>query len=215
MNTLQIYADTAMCFCWILTYILVLISTIKTASPVLPTITCVIIFPWEFVATVRNIIFNSTFNYAFAAQVLWVILEILIINQLLFKVNTYNKTQTFLYLIALACNICLMFYIFTIPNGMLFTSYFNTIIGILFWVGFTASSPYPKTRLNFLILVIKLVADSLGAVAYYGATIPCSVMSILLPVIHTVHIIVFITVGRQRHSSQNVSTSTSMGDSTK
>ncbi len=191
MSFFQNNIDFFMCLAWIITYTLVLFSMLKTNQPVMPPMACAVIFPWEFVAVARNILFCSSVNYAVIAQVCFAILDAAIMCVLLFKLRYYNKRKLVLYLIFVFANSCLISWAFTIANGMFYLSYICSIIGVSIWVAYTARAQYQRTDLNLHILMMKLCADVLGMLVYYDYDTVGLVLSVLHVLVDIAHVAIF------------------------
>ncbi len=192
MSIFQQNIDIVMCFMWIVIYILVYISMRKLQTIVMPPISCACIFPWEFVAAGRFFFINLTFNYAVIAQFGWALLDALIMYFMLAKLRYYPKKQMWIYLFFVALHTALLIYVFTIQNGMLYATYIGTTLGILYWAIYTAKPDYPRTPLNTIILLLKIIADIFAMIAYCNHNTFILCMSILLPLVDVFHLVVYI-----------------------
>lgn len=194
MNNIQIFADKLMCGTRVITYGLVLISTLKMRVPAMAPVSCAVIFPWEFLMMLNNILGSVHFNYAVMGHLGFALLDFMIIFVILFRLRYYNQKNTIRYFILLIAITVLLALIFQMKRGVLYTSYINTIIGVFIWLIYIAKNDYPFTFLNFTILITKLIADVLACITYCdwdnGLFLIC--LSIFLPLLDVCHIAVFL-----------------------
>lgn len=177
--------DIAMCALWILTYILVLIGTIKYRYPLISPITQAIIAPFEW--SVLFLQFNKlggiSVNYVFIAYLFWAILEIAIFRAIV-KTGYVKKHHVKPYIVMVILITMIMLYLVVLKQIMFFFSYFNTFLGMLIWVGFICKKNYPMKGISLAVFIVKFIADVLRAMVYWGkGSWLINVLSILLPIL--------------------------------
>jgi hypothetical protein len=193
MSNLQLVADIAMCLLWVATYALVLVGTIKYQYPLISPITQAIIAPFEFsviLLFVKSGIFR--FDYASVIYVIWVIIEIAIIFVMLHK--KYVKRNLILPYIGMILLITIiMFYFVVVSEHMFFFSYFNTFIGIIFWLFFVIRHrDFPMKKITLAIFISKMTADVAAMIAYIGkGHLFIQSICILLPLTDAIFIFVY------------------------
>ena len=181
--------DVLMAATWILTYFLVFISTYIEKKTIIPLASALVIFPWEFATFIGTI--RSSIDYVWLAEFGWFTIDLGIIILLYTRCKSFKSVLSgVLYAVGIIMLTVIMMLIFQY-NGQLFTSYFNTIIGIVIWLIFTCRKGYVYSNLNLIILITKFTADFLGCIYYYDKSIIVGIMAVLLPIIDVIHILVF------------------------
>lgn len=193
MTQIQIILDVGMCLLWITTYTLVLIGTIMYRYPLISPITQVIIAPLEFSVLFLFIKLGAfRLDYASVAYLYWSIIEIIIISVMM-KKEYIRKKYTIPYIGTLISITGIMVYWVTIKENMFFFNYFNTFIGIFFWLIFVLENKdYPMKSITLAIFIIKFIADVLAFVVYHGeGNWVANLLCILLPVVDSIFLLVY------------------------
>lgn len=201
MTKLQTALDAIMCILWIATYILVLIGTIKYKYPLISPVTQVIIAPFEFSSMFLFIKLGAFhLNYASMAYLIWTLAEILIMY-VMFKHEYIKRAHKVPYLIVFAVITAIMFYLVTIKEKMFFFSYFNTVLGVGFWLLYViTNSAYPMKTITLLLFLTKFMADVLGFLVYYGfGNVFENIMCSLLPIVDFVFILVYLNRKKRKN----------------
>lgn len=152
INVIQQHADITMCFLWLVTYILVIISTIKSKFPAMSPIACIIIFPWELLVAIGSISAFNALSYVHVAHIGFAILDLLIILVIIFKLRYFDIHNTVCYIYILFVNILVTLLMWRLPNGVLYSSYINTFLGTVFWILYILRDCYPTTRINIFLV---------------------------------------------------------------
>ena len=186
------YADMAMTISWLLIYVMVLCSTIKTQHPAMPLIFCVLNLPWELITACGFAFSSAGFSYIAVGYLGYLVLDLGIACTIIFSLRYHSKKQVLMYSLFFVIWTTLVWYCFRYPAGVLYTNFANTLTGIVFWIFHTARKNYPHSRLNMVILVSKLFADVLVFVVYnsYDNVVLC--ISVLMIAADILHIIVFL-----------------------
>lgn len=183
--------DAVMCFFWITTYTLVFIGTKKYKYPSISPITQAVVAPFEFAVTIVHLK-GMVLNYALIAYFYWSFIEIAIIT-LIVRQGKFIKQRLKTYILFIVLLTCIMVPIVKLENGMLYSSYINTIIGAIFWYFFILNPNYPVKPINLLAFLAKFIADILGMMVYYGSCdIIVDTMSVFLPVLDFFFILTYL-----------------------
>ena len=193
MSNTQVALDIAMCLLWITTYILVLIGTVKYHYPMISPITQAMIAPMEFATLVLFVKLKVfLFNYAFIAYLFWSMIEIAIIYVMV-KKQFVKRRWVIPYIGLVLLVTAIMIYWVAIMEKMFFFSYFNTFIGIVFWLVFVIKhKDYPIKPITLAIFLAKLMADTLAIPIYFReGNLVTQAICILLPLCDVIFVVVF------------------------
>ena len=121
------YADMIMCLTWVIIYLLVFVSTFKSNKAAIHPMACAVIFPWEFVMLAENVLNKVSINYAFIGHVGFALIDYGIMLLIVYKIKWYDTMKRRFYWFFVLTLSMILAYIFTIPNGTLYTSYISMI----------------------------------------------------------------------------------------
>lgn len=158
--------DTVVAFSWVLVYILSIISTLKSKVLAIAPLGTAIAIPWELCTIIYNLHNGIVFNYAFAAQIGWAGLETALYVLILVK-YTSARERILLPLLTVAILLLDYFVIFRLDSGQLFMSFFETFVGVFFWILWVMRPSYPANKLNLCIAGLTVFADFIGGVIYF------------------------------------------------
>ena len=183
--------DTIVCICWIVTYTLVLVGSIKYKYPLISPITQAIIAPFEIASLFLLLRSGAGFNYAFFAYLYWAVIEIAI-----FRVIEYlgyiEKKYVTLYICLVAVIMASMLYYVVFKGEMFLFSYLNTFVGMLFWLRFIQNQNYPMKAITLAVFVTKFLGDFIAIPVYFGkGPLLINMICILLPVCDFLFILIF------------------------
>lgn len=200
MSAFTVALDFSICLLWILTYILVLVSTLKYKFPTISPITQLIIAPFEFSSLYLFILQGSlSLDYAPVAYLFWSLIEIVIMIAIA-KVGNYSAKTVTSYLIALLVFTAIMIYLVAYRDNMLFFSYLNTLIGEVMWLIYVVKRDYPMKPLTAALFTTKLIADIIAVPVYVGeGTIAVSVMCVMLPIVDLFFVGTYLEKSSQRN----------------
>ena len=191
MSKLYQILDASMCLCWCLTYVFVLIGTLKYKYPLISPITSAVVAPFEFVVLIFLIMERAIgFNHVFIAYFIWSFVELAIICIMVSKKYVRHRP---LYIIAVVIVTFVMFFFVVIARKMFFFSYLNTLIGELFWLRFCLKKKdFPMKAITLIAFLLKMVADLISVPVYclYGTFFETA-MCLLLPVVDSLFIILW------------------------
>ena len=104
-----------------------------------------------------------------------------------------NKKSRIIYIVAVICITAIMIYLVTIKQYMFIFTYVNTLIGVCVWLVFVIKNrDYPMNSITLAIFVIKLIADIFAFIVYYDkGNLIEKAMCILLPVVHSLFVLLF------------------------
>ncbi|MBQ8611074.1 MAG: hypothetical protein IJ412_05110 [Oscillospiraceae bacterium] len=117
------------------TYTLAFLGTVRYRYPLISLQTQAVIAPFEWIVLLNLFFKSARFNYAVAAYVLWALLDFaIIVLSFVTKKVPLKRKMMFLMLIIL---VTVALYDTVINHdAMFFFSYFNTIVGVLIWLGY-------------------------------------------------------------------------------
>lgn len=193
MTELQRILDILMCACWISTYTVCFVSTIKYKYPALSPVTQLIIAPFEFAALYRFISDGTFgFDYVSIAYLYWSSIEFGLLFLIIKYRFHFEKKKSITYILLCAVMTILMIYIVAYKGHVFFCSYFNTFVGELFWFIYIRDENYPMKTLNLTAFIIKLIGDAMAVYIYIsmGNTI-IKIICALLPILDLCFIVVF------------------------
>ena len=189
------YLDFIMCLLWIVTYLTVLVSTLRYKYPTISPFTQLIIAPFEFAVLSRFLLRGGghTLWYVTIAYVIWSVVEILIIIAVL-RIGRYSRRFIAVYIAAILVITALMVYLVAYQNQMFFFSYFNTFIGEILWFLYVLRrKDYPIETLTFLLFFTKFVGDAIAIPVYFRTgTWISSLICVMLPMLDGAFIFVHI-----------------------
>ena len=205
MENIRTYLDATMCLLWIVTDTLVLIGTVKYKYPLIPSVTQLIIAPFEFSVWLGFIIGGGfSINYITVAYSYWTIMEIAIIYVVL-KVSNVSLKNKWLYLIAVCIMTCIMYYLTIVKGWIFFFSYFNTFVSEIFWFIYIHKKDYPIKPIVLTFFIAKFIGDAISIPVYFGRGIwIISLISILLPTLDFLFILVYI---KQKKKNMSITAS--------
>lgn len=192
MTQLEVVLDIVMCFGWILTYTLVLIGSQKYKFPLIPLSTQFFITSLEIAVFLGFLAGSQSFSYPHLAYGYWAIIEVSIIY-VSFRQRKIQDEQKMLYGVALFFMILVMNYLLKMDHGMLYFTYINTIVGMLFWLYYILDKKYPMNLFSLCIFLVKFLSDVLGGIVYYNeldALVCC--IAIALPCIELLFIAIWL-----------------------
>lgn len=204
MEYLLSILDEIMCFLWILTYLLTFLGSIKYKYVLIHPLTPAIIAPFELTVVLNFIVTNTSVNYAFIAYICWAVIEIALIGLILKKEFILPK-ERFIYISCVFLITCVMCYFVIVEKQMFFFSYFNTIIGVIFWFGHIFKKDYPMKPLALLAFLTKFLADLIAIPVYlFEGSLLISLICVLLPILDLAFVVVYII----RHDDNQSNTET-------
>ena len=195
MNIIRII-DFLMTCCWMTTYTLVLIGSLKYKTPLISPITQAIIAPFElgvFLGFLFGfLISNYVFNYVLLAYLYWTAMEIAVIIVIAKQIKPSKPKLTSYILFMILLTIFVLIYVNIFDFGMLYGSYIHTIIGMVFWYIYILDPKYPMKPISLAVFIVKLVGDILGFIVYRNYDgILIFVIAITLPIIDLFFIITY------------------------
>lgn len=185
MSTIQIILDVSMCMLWITTYTLVLFGTIRYRYPLISPITQAIIAPFEFSVLFLFIKLNAfQLNYASVAYLCWSVIEIVTIIVIV-RAGYIRKKYILPYVGAVLLITGIMVWLVAVKQYMLAFSYINTFVGMSCWLAYVIRrKDYPMNGITLTIFLMKLTADILGCLVYFGqGSLAVNALSVMLPVV--------------------------------
>ena len=136
--------------------------------------------------------FNWQLNYVSVAYMYWPVIEIAIIIVMI-KKGYIKKRSKASYIIAVICIAAMMVYCVIVKGYTFFFSYFNTFIGMWFWLAFVVKNKdYPIKPMTLALFVTKFIADAISIPVYNGkGNAVTNTICILLPVVDALFIILY------------------------
>lgn len=176
--------DMIMCVCWIGTYTMVFIGTIKYKYPLISPIAQILGASFEFSVFISFIYKGSVeIDYVFATYLYWTILELAIIVTMILK-GYIPKNRVVIYVVLFTFVTAIMCNMVIYRGQMFFFSYFNALIGEVIWLLFIKQKNYPVNRFVFIMFAMKFIGDTICLPVYLGAgSWIVSLMCVLVPIL--------------------------------
>ena len=189
MTKLQIFLDVTMCVCWMITYILVLISTKIYRYPAISPYTQVFALSVEIGGFIARIIWKF-FDFFHFCYLFWSLIEIVIIVEII-RLKFLKNLK--LYFASIGVLSAAFAYLVVVYNIRLFLTYFISFCGDLIWLAFILKNKdYPFKPLNLAAFLIKFIADVVCVPVYLGRSyIFVDIICIALPSLDFLFIIVY------------------------
>ncbi|MBQ3501049.1 MAG: hypothetical protein IJA70_06480 [Oscillospiraceae bacterium] len=186
-----------------ITYTLIFIGTAKYKYPLIAPITQAIVAPLEIWMAFFIIIGNSQFNYITVSYIYWTIVEIAIFLMIR-KVYPFTKRQVIQYIIVLAFFASVIYYVMILKEQFLFSHYFFSLIGMIFWLKFIFNEKYIFKPITLAIFVSKFIADFTAIPVYFGSKgIVVNMLCVLLPLLDFIFIVVYFFRRRRAPYAEN------------
>lgn len=182
MGNLSVIFDAAMCVLWILTYLMVLIGTIRYKYPMIPPASQFFFCTTEFAVLLFFLANDARFSdYVIVAYISWALIEIAVFIAIL-KTGFIKRKHILPYCAAVAVVSVILYFIIAFADGMMFICYFNAFCGVFFWFRFVRRKEYPMKPIALAAFVLKLLADLFAVPVYLGeGGLIIALISLLLP----------------------------------
>ena len=182
MGNLSVLFDAAMSAFWILTYVWVLIGTLRYRYPLISPVSQFFFCTNEFAVLLFFVTNASQFsNYVIIAYGCWALLEIAVFIVII-KTGFAKRKHILPYCAAVAVVSVALYFIIAYADGMMFICYFNALCGVFFWFRFIHRKEYPMKPIALVAFMLKLFADLLAVPVYLGeGGSIIALISLLLP----------------------------------
>lgn len=189
--------DAIMCFFWVVTYLFVLIGTMKYRYPVFPLAMQFFTLSNELAVLLYFVKTDVIFNYAVAAYLCWGVLEIAILIAIA-RTGFYKTKHIVSHFVATIAFSGPVFWLLTAFDSMLFICYFFAFFGELFWFVEIFRKNYPIKAITLMAFVSKFLADGFAVPVYFNRgylLIDC--VCVLLPLIDLAFIVIWFVRRKQ------------------
>lgn len=204
MTKLQVFLDLTMCVAWMLTYILVLISTKIYKYPAICPYTQATMLPVEIGIFTARIILGTRFNFIIFFYFFCVFIEFAIIVEIIRLKFLKNLKLYFASIAILSGGVT---YLVIVQNYMLFCAYFLTFSGAIIWLVFILTKKdYPFNILNLMVFFTKFIADVVLIPVYLDIgpiSIITDILVFALPSVDLLSIIVFLMKKRLQNNQHD------------
>lgn len=200
---MSVILDVAVCFLWLLTYILVLIGTIHHRYPLISPISQLFFGTNEFAVLLFFIGNASRFHqYVIITYIFWALIEIAIFIAII-RTGAVKKSYIVPYIALVVILSIFLYCLIAQKDCMTFICYFNAFCGVLFWLRYFARSEYPCDWIALSAFVSKLLADLLAIPVNMGnGGSVTGLISLLLPMLDAVFIYVFFSRSKQKKAKE-------------
>jgi len=189
--------DAIICFFGVVTYLFVLIGTVKYRYPVFPLAMQFFTLSNELAVLLYFVKTDVIFNYAVAAYLCWGILEVAILVANI-RTGFYKTKHIVLHIIVVAVCSGLLCYLLSAFACMIFVCYLPTFIGEFFWLARILRRNYPIKAITLMAFVSKVLADGFAVPVYFNSgylLIDC--VCVLLPLIDLAFIVIWFVRRKQ------------------
>lgn len=168
MGNLSVIFDAAMSALWILTYLLVLIGTIRYRYPLISPVSQFFFCTNEFAVLLFFVANASRFdNYVIIAYGCWALIEIAVFIVIL-KIGFVKRKHILPYCVVTAAVSVILYFVIALKDSMMFICYFNAFCGVFFWLRFIRRKEYPMSPIALAAFVTKFLADLVAIPVYLG-----------------------------------------------
>ena len=190
MTTLQTVLDAVMSLFWTITYVVAYRATRKYQYPAISLVFQFLCLSHEIAILIHFFISRFSFNYAFLAYILWIIIETATVLHVFKKHKQRISPGRFF--LAVAALSAVTIPLLRLENGMLFVTYGYTAVGMVFWYIHIWDEHYPLRPLNLLCFVTKFIADFTALFVYFpSGPVVIKVISVTLPLMDVAFIATF------------------------
>lgn len=176
---------------WVITYLLILISTVKNKYPCISPLAQIPALSLEISICMYYFVGQKGFNYIVIGYILFSVLELTIIFVAFKRINLGKEKINKYFLLLLIC-IFLMCFLIRVNNGILYFNYVNTIIAMTMWLFYIVNPNYVFDWINLSVFISKTLGDLSAMIVYFNYLNPfVSLMTVLLPILDLIFIIIW------------------------
>ena len=197
---------------WSLTYLIGLVYLIATKRALISPLFSLIVVPWELAFFIRDLprwyallFSNIAINWGEQGRLMFIVIHLPIVILLLFRSSDLKRKKLHYFYSFIFVSLLYLILYKSNWNYQFVFGFMITVIGCALWVVSLFRRDIPINGLQILVAFIPTAADAL-AILYYGPKSTLGLtLSLILIVVHLVHLIItivlFITdnkVGKER-----------------